>query len=131
MTEASRLLDSQVRRFRIRKEAASATYSAVQARALVGESLIGLNPGSDELLLALHRAEEELLARQARSDALDGLIASGALRQAILSGDSFHPEFDMSVAEVEVAGELSRLKGDAAHQSAENARRGSSARRPD
>ncbi len=112
MTEASRRLDFQVRQFRIRKEAANATYSAAEARALVGESCIGMNPGSDDLRLALHRAEDEFLASQARSDALDRLMASRALGQPMLSGDAFHPEVDMSAIEFEVAGELARLKSE-------------------
>jgi phage shock protein A len=116
MTEASRLLDFQVRQFRTRREAARATYSAVQARALVGESLMGLNSGADEFVMALHRTQDQLGASQVRSDALDGLVASGPLRQAILSGDPFHTEFDMSFAEVEVAAELARLKADVAHE---------------
>jgi phage shock protein A len=116
MTEASRLLDFQVRQFRTRREAARATYSAVQARALVSESLIGLNGGPDESLLALHHAQDQLVASQARSDALDALLTSGPLRQPILSGDSFHPEFDMGYVEAEVAAELARLKADGAHE---------------
>jgi phage shock protein A len=116
MTEASRLLDFQVRQFRTRRQAASATYSAVQARALAGESLIGLNLVPDEFLLAQHRAQDQLVAGQARSDTHDGLAASGPLRQPILSGDPFHPEFHLSFAEVEAAAELARLKAEVAHQ---------------
>ena len=116
MTEASRLLEFQVRQFRIRKEAANATYSAATAKALVGESAIGLNSGSNDLLLALQRAQGELLASQARSDALDSLMASGALGSAMFTGDAFHPQLDIKVAEVEVARELARLKGDVERQ---------------
>jgi phage shock protein A len=128
MNAGSRVLEFQIRQFRIRKEAASATYSAATARALVGESAVGLNPGSDDLLLALQRAQGELLASQARSDALDSLMASGALGPPSLAGDAFHPQLDMNVAEVEAAAELARLKGDVARQAPRALDQG---RRPD
>jgi phage shock protein A len=116
MQEASRLLNSHVRQFRTHNEAAKAIYSSTQARARLVESVIGLNPGDDELRLALQRAEEEVATSQARANQLDGLTVSGAVGQLANSVNAFAHKLGTSTSEPEVAAELRRLKAELSDQ---------------
>jgi phage shock protein A len=116
LLEAARRLDLQIQQFRTRKEAVKATYTAAQARARVGESVAGLDRDDSELLLAVQRAEDKIANTQARADALEGLMASGALEDASVSRDALQRELTMGATQAEVTRELARLQGEAADQ---------------
>lgn len=113
LLEASKRLDLQIQQFRTRKEAIKATYTAAQARARVGESVAGLDRDDSELLLAVQRAEDKIANTQARADALDSLLASGALEDPNVSRDAIQRELAMTATEAEVKQELARLKSEA------------------
>ena len=114
LLEASKRLELQIQQFRTRKEAVKATYTAARARARVGESVAGLDRDDSELLLALQRAEDRIANTQARADALEGLMATGALEDPNVSRDAIQRELAMTATEGEVARELARLKADVA-----------------
>ncbi len=105
LTEAAKRLDLQIQQFRTRKEAVKATYTAAQARASIGESVAGLGKDDQELLLAVQRAEDKIANTQARADALEGLMSSGALENPTLSRDALQRELDMRTTDTEVAGQ--------------------------
>lgn len=112
LTDAARRLDLQIQQFRTRKEAMKATYSAAEARARVGESVAGLGAEDGELVKAVQRAEDKIAGLQARADALDGLMASGALNDAAVSRDRIQTELDLKENQQLVDRELARLKGE-------------------
>jgi phage shock protein A len=114
LLEAAKRLELQIQQFRTRKEAVKATYTAAQARARVGESVAGLDRDDSELLLAVQRAEDRIANTQARADALEGLMASGALEDRNVSRDAIQRELAMTATEGEVTRELTRLKGEVA-----------------
>jgi phage shock protein A len=60
----------------------------------------------------MQRAEDKVAQMQARSGALDELMASWALDDASMSSDRLQAELDRGVAEPAVEAELSRLKGE-------------------
>jgi len=62
--------------------------------------------------LAMQRAEDKVAQMQARSGALDELMASGALDDASMSSDRLQAELDRGLAEPAVEAELARLKGE-------------------
>jgi phage shock protein A len=62
--------------------------------------------------LAMQRAEDKVAQMQARSGALDELMASGALDDASMSSDRLQAELDRGFAEPAVEAELARLKGE-------------------
>jgi phage shock protein A len=113
LLEASRRLDLRVQQFRARKEAAKATYTAARARAQLGEAMGGFGDDA-ELVLAVQRAEDRISDTRARADALESMMAAGALEDPTLAGDPFQRELDMAAADFEVSGELARLKGEVA-----------------
>ena len=116
LLEAAKRLDLQIQQFRTRKEAVKATYTAAEARARVGESVAGLDRDDSELLLAVQRAEDKIANTQARAEALESLMATGALEDPNVSRDSIQRELAMTATENEVNLELARLKGEVAGQ---------------
>jgi hypothetical protein len=62
--------------------------------------------------MALRRAEDMILATRARADAVDRLLARGALGDAALAPDAFLRELADSSAEAEARSELARLRAE-------------------
>jgi phage shock protein A len=62
--------------------------------------------------LAMQRAEDKVAQMQARSGALDELMATGALDDASMSSDRLQAELDRGFAEPAVEAELARLRGE-------------------
>ena len=79
MVEASQRLQAKVDAFRIRKETMKANYTAAEAQTRVNEAISGIGEEMGDVGLAMQRAEDKVAQMQARSGALDELMASGAL----------------------------------------------------
>jgi phage shock protein A len=63
--------------------------------------------------MAIQRAEDKTAQMQARAGAIDELMASGALEDAVGGKrDDIQSELDMMAASSDVESELSRLKGE-------------------
>ena len=112
MVEASRRLQAKVDSFRIRKETMKANYTAAEAQTKVNEAISGIGEEMGDVGLAMQRAEDKVAQMQARSGALDELMASGALDDASMSSDRLQAELDREFAEPAVEAELARLKGE-------------------
>jgi phage shock protein A len=112
MVEASQRLQAKVDAFRIRKETMKANYTAAEAQTKVNEAISGIGEEMGDVGLAMQRAEDKVAQMQARSGALDELMASGALDDASMSSDRLQAELDRGFAEPAVEAELSRLKGE-------------------
>src|SRR5512133_3054304 len=98
--------------FRIRKETMKANDTAAEAQTKVNEAISGIGEEMGDVGLAMQRAEDKVAQMQARSGALDELMASGALDDASMSSDRLQAELDRGFAEPAVEAELSRLKGE-------------------
>jgi phage shock protein A len=112
LLEAARRVDRQVQQFWTSKEAVKAVYSAAKARASAGASLAGLDRDDSELLLALQRAEDRIVDTQARAEALEGLLASGALDDVNIARGPVYRDLATGSAQQDVAPEMTRLKGE-------------------
>jgi phage shock protein A len=112
MVEASQRLQAKVDAFRIRKETMKANYTAAEAQTKVNEAISGIGEEMGDVGLAMQRAEDKVAQMQARSGALDELMASGALDDASMSSDRLQAELDRGFAEPAVEAELARLKGE-------------------
>jgi phage shock protein A len=117
LVEAAGRLDLQLQRFRARKEAVKAVYTAAQARARVGESLAGFDRDDSELLLALQRAQDRIADSQARAEALEELLASGIIGELGSSTGPVYRELAKEAGEQDIATELARLKARMADES--------------
>jgi len=112
MVEGSRRLQAKVDSFRIRKETMKANYTAAEAQTKVNEAISGIGEEMGDVGLAMQRAEDKVAQMQARSGALDELMATGALDDASMSSDRLQAELDRGFAEPAVEAELARLRGE-------------------
>src|SRR5713101_1928797 len=113
LTQASQRLQARVESFRTRKETIKATYTAAQATTKVNEAVSGISEEMGDVGMAIQRAEDKTAQMQARAGAIDELMASGALDDAIGGRrDDIQSELDMMAATSDVERELSRLKGE-------------------
>jgi phage shock protein A len=112
LIEASRRLEAKVQAFRTRKETIKASYTAAEAQTRVGEAISGISEEMGDVGLAMQRAEDKVAQMQARSGALDELMASGALEDLSASGDRIQAELDRGAAAPAVEAELARIRGE-------------------
>src|SRR6266700_2861674 len=119
LTVASQRLQSKVDAFRTRKETIKATYTAAEAQTRINEAFSGISEEMGDVGMAIQRAEDKTAQMQARAGALDELMASGALDDAVGGRrDDIQSELDMMAAGSDVERELSRLKAELAQGSA-------------
>jgi phage shock protein A len=109
LVDASRRLEAKVQAFRTRKETIKATYTAAEAQTKVGEAVSGISEEMGDVGLAMQRAEDRVAQMQARSGALDELMASGALDDVSSSGDPLQAELDRTALGPGVDAEMARL----------------------
>src|SRR6187551_2230353 len=112
---AQQRLQAKVEAFRTRKETIKATYTAAEAQTRIGEAMSGIGEEMGDVGLAIQRAEDKTAQMQARGQAIDELIASGALDDAsqINAGDDISRELDAMSSQADVEAELVALKGNA------------------
>ena len=121
---AQQRLQAKVEAFRTRKETIKATYTAAEAQTRIGEAMSGIGEEMGDVGLAIQRAEDKTAQMQARGQAIDELIASGALDDAsqLNAGDDITRELDALSSGSDVEAELARLKaGNAPPQAIEAA----------
>lgn len=82
LTTAAQRLQTKIEAFRTRKETIKATYTAAEAQSRIGEAVTGISEEMGDVGLAIQRAEDKTAQMTARSQALDELMASGALEDA-------------------------------------------------
>src|SRR6476469_5358599 len=113
LTVASQRLQAKVDTFRTRKETIKATYTAAEAQTRINEAFSGISEEMGDVGMAIQRAEDKTAQMQARAGAIDELMASGALDDAVGGQrDDIQSELDMMSASSDVDNELSRLKGE-------------------
>ncbi|HKE99382.1 MAG TPA: PspA/IM30 family protein [Actinomycetes bacterium] len=112
LVDASRRLEAKVQAFRTRKETIKATYTAAEAQTRVGEAVSGISEEMGDVGLAMQRAEDKVAQMQARSGAIDELMASGALDDFTGSSDPLQAELDRAGVEPAVEAELARIRGE-------------------
>src|SRR5256714_7521659 len=113
LTLASQRLQAKVDAFRTQKETIKATYTAAEAQTRINEAFSGISEEMGDVGMAIERAEDKTAQMQARAGAIDELLASGALDDAVGGQrDDIQNELDMMSASSDVERELSRLKGE-------------------
>jgi phage shock protein A len=114
LTLASQRLDAKVQAFRTRKETIKATYTAAEAQTRINEAFSGISEEMGDIGMAIQRAEDKTAEMQARSGALDELLASGALEDHVSGsgGDYIQAELDKLSLGSGVDDDLARLKGE-------------------
>ena len=115
LTLAQQRLQAKVEAFRTRKETIKATYTAAEAQARIGEAVSGISEEMGDVGLAMQRAEDKTAQLQSRAQALDELMASGALEDASLpigQRDDIQAALDAAAGPAtDIDRELAQLKG--------------------
>jgi phage shock protein A len=113
LTIASQRLQAKVEAFRTRKETIKATYTAAEAQTKITEAVTGISEEMGDVGMAMQRAEDKTEQMQARSQALDGLLESGALSDATLPAagrDDLQAELDAARGTDDVDAELAAMR---------------------
>jgi phage shock protein A len=111
LTAASQRLQAKVDAFRTRKETIKATYTAAEAQTRINEAFTGISEEMGDVGLAIQRAEDKTEQMKARAGAIDELMASGALEDAVGGPrDDIQAELDRMGAGHNVDAELERMK---------------------
>ncbi len=120
LTLAAQRLQAKVEAFRTRKETIKATYTAAEAQTKVGEAFSGISEEMGDVGMAIQRAEDKTAELQARSGAIDELLASGALDDVTGTGkDDISLELERMAAGNDVESELAAMKAQIGGGSAE------------
>nr|WP_239028827.1 PspA/IM30 family protein [Pseudonocardia acidicola] len=114
---AQQRLQAKVEAFRTRKETIKATYTAAEAQTRISEAVAGISEEMGDVGLAMQRAEDRTEQMQARAQALNELLISGALDDASLPlgrRDDIQAALDAASGRgIDVDHELARLKASA------------------
>ena len=110
LTETSQRLQTEVEAFRTKKETIKATYTAAEASAHVSEAVSGISTSMGDAGAAMQRAQDKVAAMQARSGALDELLASGALTDLTSTRDDIQAQLDKAGTSSNVDAQLAALK---------------------
>ncbi|MEU4683450.1 PspA/IM30 family protein [Streptomyces xinghaiensis] len=129
LTLAAQRLQAKTDAFRTSKETIKARYTAAEAQGRVTEAVTGIGEEMGDVGLAVERARDRTEQLQARSAALDELMATGALEDATLPAgrDDLRAELDAVTAEGDVETELARMKTEIASSGGPAAVEGGSA----
>ena len=112
LVASAQRLEAKVAAFRTRKETIKATYSAAEAETKVNEAVSGISEEMGDVGLAMERAEDKVLQMQARSQALDELMASGAIEDVSQGGDDIERQLGGGSNDSQVELEMARLKNE-------------------
>ena len=113
LVQASQRLQAKVEAFRTKKETIKATYSAAEAQTKINEAFSGISEELGDVGLAIQRAEDKTLQMQARGEAIDELLASGALDDATgTSKDNITLELERMASGSDVDNQLAALKAE-------------------
>lgn len=107
-------LRQKIELFQARKEELKALYDSSRAQLQVREAASGISKDLADAAHAIERAETRIGAMQSRVDAIDDLIAIGALEDVLSpDGDDIDRELASLTRAAAVENELERLKAEA------------------
>ncbi|GAA3947578.1 PspA/IM30 family protein [Actinomadura viridis] len=116
LTAASQRLQGKIEEFGHRKESLKARYTLAEAESYVDEMVAGLSGDMTGAGAAARRAQDRSAHHRVRADALDELLESGALREALLDVEQepvppdLHARLDEAITGAAVDEELGRMK---------------------
>lgn len=88
LQDRERRLAEQIAAFRIEKETMKATYSASEAQVRANEAVAGIGANMNDVGASLDRARDRVAQMQARAQATDDLLSSGALQDLTAAPDA-------------------------------------------
>jgi phage shock protein A len=114
LTQTSQRLQTEVEAFRTKKETIKATYTAAEASAHINEAVAGISTSMGDAGAAMQRAQDKVAEMQARSGALDELLANGSLTDLTNTSDDIQAQLDKVAGSSNVDAQLAALKAQVA-----------------
>jgi phage shock protein A len=112
LQDRERRLSEQIAAFRIEKETIKATYTASEAQVRANEAVAGLGASIHDVGTSLDRARDRVAQMQARAQATDELLASGALKDLTAAPDAdIERQLSVIAAQAEVERQLEVMRG--------------------
>lgn len=109
--EMEQRLTARVETFRTQKEMVKAQYGAASAQVKIQEAATGISEEMQDVNLAVERAQDKVLQMQARANAMDELMQSGALAEIGTGGtDSIDRQLAAITNQSEVDRQLVEMK---------------------
>lgn len=105
LQERERRLAEQIAAFRIEKETLKATYSASEAQVRANEAVAGIGANMHDVGAGLDRARDRVTQMQARAQATDDLLSSGALQDMTAAPDA---DIERQLAELASRADIER-----------------------
>lgn len=112
LVDTERKLATKIEAFRSQKEVIKAQYSAAEAKVKINEAATGLGEEMADVGYAVQRAQDKTEEMQARSSALDELVASGTLEDVLGNKDKIDIELTHIKNADNVKKELEILKAE-------------------
>jgi phage shock protein A len=106
-------LRHKIELFQGKKEELKALYDSSKAQLQVKEAVSGISKDLADVGHAIERAEARIRGMQARVEAIDELVAMGALEDTLEPGDDIDRELARISRQTAVEQELARLKAEA------------------
>ena len=107
-------LRQKIELFQAKKEELKALYDSSRAQLQVKEATTGISKDLADAGHAIQRAEARIQAMQARVEAIDNLVATGALDDTLApEGDDIDRELARMTRSANIENELKRLKAEA------------------
>lgn len=104
LTDAEQRLTTKIETFRTQKETLKAQYTASEAQVRIGEAATGISEEMADVGMAVQRAQDKTEQLEARSAALDELMATGALTD-VSGGED---DIDRQLAELSSGSDVDR-----------------------
>ncbi len=114
LTDYEQALQERIEKFRTQKEVMKSQMAAAQAEVQVTQSLTGLGHGLDDAGDALRRMQDRTAHEQARAQAMNGLLESGAISDPLDQRTQTEREMDQLRASSGVEDEIARMKAELA-----------------
>jgi len=111
LTDAEQRLQTKIETFRSQKEVIKAQYTAATAQVKISEAATGIGEEFADVGLAVQRAQDKTQQMQARASAMDELMDSGALEDAMGGGsDDIDRKLSQLTSGGQVDAQLTALK---------------------
>ena len=112
LVASEKQLSAKIEAFRSQKEVIKAQYSAAEASVRIGEASTGIGRAMDDTGLAVQRARDKTEEMQARANAIDELVETGALEDVTGGGDDIDRQLKQLSSSQQVEQELAQLKAE-------------------
>ncbi|HZU75995.1 MAG TPA: PspA/IM30 family protein [Dehalococcoidia bacterium] len=107
---------AKVQAFGSQRESLKAQYEAAKATSTAGDTLAGIGEHTSDAAMMMQRAQDKIAQTQAHADAVDTLLASGALDTPLLSGGqtTLDDRITATVVDTNVQAKLAEMRSEMA-----------------